>query len=151
VSFFSASDNLREAAGNAVTAYVFSSLEQYIPFFLMQSARVIAQGKGIVTKSPLSLNGVEALDRSGSVLYRDLKGATSFDNSFWDVELAAASFEQSAGFMAMLEFDMEELVAYYAANRGDFMEADFELMFSMNGPRRQGDVGRYHMAKRQLQ
>jgi hypothetical protein len=148
---FSASDNLREAAGNAVTAYVFSSLEQYIPFFLMQSARVIAQGKGIVTKSPLSLNGVEALDRSGSVLYRDLKGATSFDNSFWDVELAAASFEQSAGFMAMLEFDMEELVAYYAANRYDFTEADFELMFSMNGPRRQGDVGRYHMAKRQLQ
>ena len=145
-----ASDNLREAAGNAITAYTFSSLEQYIPYFLMQTVRVVAQGKGIVAKSPLTLNGVEALDRSGSVLYRDLKGATSFDNSFWDVELAAASFEQSAGFMAMLEFDMEELVAYYAANRDDFSEADFELMFSMTGPRRRGDVGRYHMARRQL-
>lgn len=146
----SASDNLREAAGNAVTAYIFSSLEQFIPHFLMESVRVVAKGKGIVTKSPLTLNGVEALDRSGSVLYRDLKGATAFDNSFWDVELAAASFEQSAGFMAMLEFDMEELVAYYIANRDDFPEADFELMFAMNGPRRRGDVGRYHMAQRQV-
>jgi hypothetical protein len=147
----SASDNLREAAGNAVTGYTFSSLEQYIPFFLMQSVRVVARGMGIITKSPLTMNGIESLDRSGSVLYRDLKGATSFENSFWEVELAAASFEQSAGFMAMLEFDMEELVAYYTANRDDFTEADFQLMFAMNGPRRRGDVGRYHMTKRQLQ
>jgi hypothetical protein len=104
-----ASDNLREASGNAVTAYTFSSLEQYIPLFLMQTVRVIAGGGGIISKSPLTLNGVEALDRSGSVLYRDLKGATGFDNSFWDDELAAISFERSASFMAMMELEMEEV------------------------------------------
>lgn len=104
-----ASDNLREAAGNAVTAYTFSSLEQYIPLFLMQTVRTIARGKGIVAKSPLTLNGVEALDRSGSVLYRDLKGATGFDNSYWNDELAAISFERSASFMAMMEVEMEEV------------------------------------------
>jgi hypothetical protein len=132
-----ASDNLREAGGNAVTGYTFSSLEQYIPLFLMQTVRVIASGDGIVSKSPLTLNGVEALDRSGSVLYRDLKGATSFgtfcareflgvvnsfysnltfslpfiDHSFWDDELAAISFERSASFMAMMEVEMEEVCA----------------------------------------
>ena len=104
-----ASDNLREASGNAVTAYTFSSLEQYIPLFLMQNVRVIASDGGIVSKSPLTLNGVEALDRSGSVLYRDLKGASGFDNSFWDDELAAISFERSASFMAMMELEMEEV------------------------------------------
>jgi len=145
-----ASDNLREAAGNAVTAYTFSSLEQYIPLCLMQTVRVIAQGNGVIKKSPLTMNGIEALDRSGSVLYRDLKGATSFDNSFWDVELAALSFERSASFMAMMELEMEELVAYYTANRGDFSEEDFMLMFSMTGPRRRGDVGRFHMMKRRM-
>ena len=170
-----ASDNLREAAGNAVTAYTFSSLEQYIPLCLMQTVRVIGAGHGVVAKSPLTMNGIEALDRSGSVLYRDLKGATSFDNSSWDMELAAISFERSASFMAMMELEMEELVAYYSANRDEFPEADFELyvdysndmkgvsstfsqssfvcflsMFSMTGPRRRGDVGRYHMTKKNL-
>eukprot|EP00522_Entomoneis_paludosa_P000229 CAMPEP_0172472610 /NCGR_PEP_ID=MMETSP1065-20121228/68422_1 /TAXON_ID=265537 /ORGANISM="Amphiprora paludosa, Strain CCMP125" /LENGTH=1280 /DNA_ID=CAMNT_0013230757 /DNA_START=216 /DNA_END=4058 /DNA_ORIENTATION=+ len=143
-----ASDNLREAAGNAVTAYTLSSLEQYIPFCLMQTVRVVAEGKGIIHKAPLTMNGIEALDRSGSVLYRDLKGSTAFDNSFWDVELAALSFERSASFMAMMELEMEELVAYYNANQTDFPEEDFILMFSMTGPRRQGDVGRFHMIKR---
>lgn len=143
-----ASDNLREAAGNAVAAYSFSSLEQYIPFCLMQAVRVVAAGKGIIAKSPLTMNGIEALDRSGSVLYRDLKGATSFDNSFWDVELAAVSFERSASFIAMMELEMEELVAYYSANQEDFSEEDFMLMFAMTGPRRRGDIGQYHMMKR---
>lgn len=145
-----ASDNLREAAGNAVTAYTFSSLEQYIPFCLMQTVRVLAAGNGVVQKSPLTMNGIEALDRSGSVLYRDLKGATSFDNSHWDMELAAISFERSASFMAMSELEMEELVAYYTANQEEFSEEDFALMFSMNGPRRRGDIGRFHMAKKNL-
>jgi hypothetical protein len=143
-----ASDNLREAAGNAVTAYTFSSLEQYIPYCLMQVVRSIASGNGIVAQTPLSMNGIEALDRSGSVLYRDLKGATSFDNSYWDVELAALSFERSASFMAMMELEMEELVAYYSANQEDFVEEDFMLMFAMTGPRRRGDVGQYHLMKR---
>jgi hypothetical protein len=147
----SASDNLREAAGNAVTAYTFSSLEQYIPYCLIQVVRVVARGKkGVVAKAPLTMNGIEALDRSGSVLYRDLKGATSFDNSFWDVELAAVSFERSASFIAMMELEMEELVAYYSASREDFAEDDFILMFSMTGPRRRGDVGQFHIAKRRL-
>jgi hypothetical protein len=145
-----ASDNLREAAGNAVAAYAFSSLEQYIPVSLMQTVRVIAAGRGIVTKSPLTLNGIEALDRSGSVLYRDLKGAISFNNSFWDMELAAISFERSASFMAMMELEMEELVAYYSANRDEFTEEEFQLMFAMTGPRRRGDIGKYHLTKKQL-
>ena len=145
-----ASDNLREGGGNAVTAYIFSSLEQYIPLFLMQTVRVIARGEGIVSKSPLTLNGVEALDRSGSVLYRDLKGATSFDNSFWEDELAAISFERSASFMAMMEVEMEELEAYYRGNHQEFSDADFTLMFAMNGPRRKGDVGRFNLLKKKM-
>jgi hypothetical protein len=144
------SDNLREASGNAISAYTLSSLEQYIPFCLMQTVRVVAAGNGVVAKSPLTMNGVEALDRSGSVLYRDLKGATSFDNSSWDMELAAVSFERSASFMAMMELEMEELGAYYTANSGEFSDDDFMLMFAMNGPRRRGDVGRFHMTKKNL-
>jgi hypothetical protein len=146
----STSDNLREASGNAVTAYTFSSLEQYIPYCLMQTVRVVAAGNGVVAKSPLTMNGIEALDRSGSVLYRDLKSGTSFDNSSWDMELAAISFERSASFMAMMELEMEELVAYYTANHDEFSEEDFMLMFSMTGPRRRGDIGRYHMTKKNL-
>ena len=130
-----ASDNLREAAGTAVTAYSFSNLEQYIPLCLIQTVRVIAAGEGILKRAPLTMNGIEALDRSGSVLYRDLKGATSFQHSFWDIELAAVSFERSASFMAMMELEMSELEAYYQANFHDFSEQDFELMFAMNGPR----------------
>lgn len=144
------SDYLREAAGNAVTAYTFSCLEQYIPLCLMETVRVIASGEGIILKAPLTMNGIEALDRSGSVLYRDLKGATSFDNSFWDVELAAVSFERSASLIAMMELEMEELCAFYSSSPDEFGEEDFELMFSMAGPRRRGDLGRYRMLKKQL-
>ena len=101
-----ASDNLREAAGNAVTTYAFSTLEQYIPLCLIQTVRVWAAGKGVVAKAPLTMNGIDALDRSGSMLYRDLKGATHFDISFWRIELAAVSFERSASFIAMMESEM---------------------------------------------
>jgi hypothetical protein len=145
-----ASDNLREAAGNAVTAYSFSTLEQYIPLCIIQTVRVLAAGKGVVAKAPLTMNGIEALDRSGSVLYRDLKAATSFDNSFWDIELAAVSFERSASFIAMMELEMPELEAYYQENRSDFTEEDFKLMFTMNGPRRKGDINRYSMLLKKL-
>jgi hypothetical protein len=110
----------------------------------------LAAGKGVIAKAPLTMNGIEALDRSGSVLYRDLKGATSFDNSFWDIELAAVSFERSASFIAMMELEMPELEAYYQENRNDFSEQDFRLMFSMDGPRRKGDVGRYNMLVKKL-
>jgi hypothetical protein len=144
------SDYLREAAGNAVTAYTFSCLEQYIPLCLMETVRVIASGEGIILKSPLTMNGIEALDRSGSVLYRDLKGATSFDNSFWDVELAAVSFERSASLIAMMELELEELCAFYSSSPDEFSDEDFELMFSMDGPRRRGDINRYHMLRQQL-
>jgi len=80
----STSDNIREAGGNAVTAFAFSSLEQYIPYYLMQAARIVVGGSKSIT-----MNGIESLDRTGSVLYRDLKGATSFENSFWDEDAAA--------------------------------------------------------------
>eukprot|EP00536_Pseudo-nitzschia_multiseries_P011893 jgi/Psemu1/260204/estExt_Genewise1Plus.C_4310008 len=145
-----ASDNLREAAGNAVTAYAFSTLEQYIPLCIIQTVRVLAAGKGVVAKAPLTMNGIEALDRSGSVLYRDLKGATSFDNSFWDIELAAVSFDRSASFIAMMELEMGELEAYYQSNREYFREEDFKLMFTMNGPRRKGDIIRYNMLVKKM-
>ena len=128
------SDYLREAAGNAVTAFSFSCLEQYIPLCLMETVRVIANGEGIILKAPLTMNGIEALDRSGSVLYRDLKGATSFDGSFWDVELAAVSFERSASLIAMMELEVEELCAFYSSSPDEFSDEDFELMFSMDGP-----------------
>ena len=144
------SDYLREAAGNAVTAYTFSCLEQYIPLCLIETVRVIGSGEGIILKSPLTMNGIEALDRSGSVLYRDLKGATSFDNSFWDVELAAVSFERSASLIAMMELEMEELCAFYSSSPDEFSEEDFELMFSMDGPRRRGDLNRYRMLKQEI-
>ena len=62
------------------------------------------------------MSGIEALDRSGSVLYRDLKGSASFDNSFWDIELAVVSFERSASFIVMMELEMNELEAYYKEN-----------------------------------
>jgi hypothetical protein len=146
----SASDNFREAAGNAVTAYAFSTLEQYVPLCLSQTVRVLAAGKGVVARAPLTMNGIEALDRSGCVLYRDLKGATSFDISFWGSELAAVSFERSASFITMMESEMLELEAYYEENRNDFSEQDFQLMFSTDGPRRKGDVGRYHMLLKQM-
>jgi len=136
----SASDVIREAGGNTIAAYSLSSLEQYIPLFIMQTVRIIAQGKGLKSKAIITLNGVEALDRSGSVLYRDLKGATSFENSFWDDELAAESFERSASFIALIELDMEELISYCKNNRGEFSDNDFQLMFALDGPRRRGDI-----------
>lgn len=127
-----------------MTASTFSTLEQHIPYCLILTARVLATGQGIATKAPLTMNGVKALDRSGSLLYRDLKGATSFDNSFWDITLAAVSFQRSATFFGMMEIEMEELETYYEDNRNDFTEEDFQLMFTMDGPKRKGDVNRYH-------
>jgi hypothetical protein len=95
-------------------------LEQYIPLCLIQTVLVWAAGKGVKAKSPLTMSGIEALDRSGSVLYRDLKGATFFDNSFWEIELALVSFDRSASFIAMMEMEIPELEAYYQENRNDF-------------------------------
>ena len=103
------SEILREAGGNNITAYTFSSLEQYIPLFLMQTVRIIAKGRGLPRGFIITLNGVEALDRSGSVLYRDLKGATGFEGSFWDDEVAADAFERSASYVAMIELKMDEV------------------------------------------
>jgi hypothetical protein len=50
----------------------------------------------------------------------------------------------------MMELEMPELEAYYQENRNDFSEQDFRLMFSMDGPRRKGDVGRYNMLVKKL-
>ena len=139
----SAGDILGEAGGNTIVAYAFSSLEQYVPLFLMQSVRSIAQNKGRKNGAIITLNGVEALDRSGSVLYRDLKGATSITNSMWDDDVAAESFERSASYVAMIELDMDELVSYSRENMAEFTDEDFKLMFRMDGPRRKGDISLY--------
>ena len=141
----SSSDNIREAGGNAITAFTFSSLEQYIPFYLMHSARIVAGG----TK-PITMNGIESLDRSGSVLYRDLKGATSFENSFWDEDAAANSFEQSAIFISLMETSLGDLEAHYRRNPTQFSDADYQAMFGFTGPRRRGDVRRYNLLKSKM-
>jgi hypothetical protein len=67
-----------------------------------------------------------------------------------DDESAAISFERSASFMAMLEVKMDELEAYFRGNHQELSQSNFELMFSMNGPRRKGDVGRYHLLRKKL-
>ena len=103
------SDTIRETSGNAIAAYTFSSLEQYIPLLLMQTVRRIGKGEGPSPNAVITMNGVESLDRSGSVLYRDLKGATSFEGSFWDDAAAADSFERSASFIALIELSMDEV------------------------------------------
>ncbi len=105
----SMSDLLREYGGNKIAAYSLSSLEQYIPLFLMETVRIIAAGDGLPSGFKITLNGVESLDRSCSVLYRDLKGATSFENSFWDDEVAADAFERAVSYVSLMELDMEEV------------------------------------------
>mmetsp|Transcript_11811 Transcript_11811/g.24910 ORF Transcript_11811/g.24910 Transcript_11811/m.24910 type:complete len:1226 (+) Transcript_11811:62-3739(+) len=139
------SDNIREAGGNAIAAHSFSSLEQYIPLFLIQTARIIAEG----TK-PTTMNGIESLDRTGSVLYRDLKGATSFENSFWDEDAAAHSFEQSAVFVNLMEISSKDLEDHYRNNPTQFSDGDYELMFKFNGPRRRGDFRRFNLLKSKM-
>ena len=105
------SDSIREAGGNAIAAYSLSSLEQYIPFFLIQTARIVA-----ASPKPTTANGIESLDRTGSVLYRDLKTATNFENSFWDEEAAANSFEQSAVFINLMDISQNDLECEYRAS-----------------------------------
>jgi len=139
------SDNIREAGGNAVAAYTFSSLEQYIPHYLMQTCRIMAGGK-----KPITLNGIEALDRTGSVLYRDLKGATSFENSFWSEEDAANSFEMSAIFISLMENSQKDLENHYRGNPNQFSDTDYQLMFAFNGPRRRGDPRRFNLLKSKM-
>lgn len=141
------SDSIREAGGNAIAAYTFSSLEQYIPAFLVQTARIMAGSSA----KPITLNGIEALDRTGSVLYRDLKGATAqFENSFWNEEAAARAFEQSAVFINLMEISQKELEDQYRSNPGQFTDEDYELMFAFNGPRRRGDSRRFNLLKSKL-
>lgn len=139
------SDNLREAGGNAITAYSFSSLEQYIPFYLMHAARIVAGGS-----KPVTMNGIESLDRIGSVLYRDLKGATSFENSFWDEEAAANSFEESAVFISLMEISMNDLEGHYRTKPTQFSDQDYQLMFAFTGPRRRGDARRFNLLKSKM-
>ena len=112
----SISDLLREYGGNKIAAYSLSSLEQYIPLFLMETVRVIAIGDGLPNGFKMTLNGVESLDRSCSVLYRDLKGATSFENSFWDDDVAADAFERAASYVSLMELDMEEVSRCHFTN-----------------------------------
>ena len=104
----SISDLLREYGGNKITAYSLSSLEQYVPLFLIETVRTVAEGHTL----KITLNGVNALDRCCSVLYRDLKAATTFDNSFWDDDVAADAFERAASYVALMELDIEEVRSY---------------------------------------
>jgi hypothetical protein len=139
------SDNLREAGGNAIAAFSFSYLEQYIPYFLMHSARILSGGT-----VPVTMNGIISLDRTGSVLYRDLKGATSFENSFWDEDAAAIAFEQSAVFISLMEISMNDLESHYQSNPTQFSDEDYQLMFSFTGPRRKGDAQRFNHLQSQM-
>jgi len=138
----STSELVRQYGGNKIAAFVFSSLEQYVPLFIMQTVRIVVVGDGLPSKFKITLNGVESLDKTCSVLYRDLKGATSFNNSSWDEDVAADAFERAASYVALMELDMEELVSYCRNNRNLFTEEDYKIMFLMNGPRRRGDISR---------
>ena len=143
----STSDNIREAGGNAIAAYTFSSLEQYIPFYLMHAARIAA---GDANNKRITMNGIESLDRTGSVLYRDLKGATNFENSFWDEEAAANSFEQTAVFISLMEISLNDLEAHYRSNPTQFSDDDYQIMFAFTGPRRRGDARRFNLLKSKM-
>jgi len=105
----SISDLLRENGGNKIAAYSLSSLEQYIPLYLMQTTRIIAEGHDLPGGFRVTLNGVESLTRSCSALYRDLKGATSFENSFWSDDVAADAFERAASYIELMVLDMDEV------------------------------------------
>lgn len=143
----SISDQLREYGGNKIAAYALSSLEQYVPLFLMETVRIIAMGEDLPNDFKVTLNGVEALDRCCSVLYRDLKSSTGFDNSFWNDDVAADAFERTATYIGLMELDMDELVSNWRHNRSQFNDDDWRIMFEMNGPRRRGDLARFTALK----
>lgn len=141
---------MREGSSNAVAAYMFSNIGQYLPACLMSTARVIAAGEGIIVRAPLTMNGIESLDRSAAVLYRDLKACTSFQSEFFDIELTAVAFERAATFTALMEMSIEELVEYYTQNSDEFPDEDFELMLKMDGPRRRGDDKQFKRLKKEI-
>jgi len=142
-------DYLRESTSNAMAAYAFSNAGQYIPACLMSTVRVIAVGEGIIERAPLTMNGIECLDRSAAVLYKDLKAAIGFQSHFFDIEVTAVAFEQAATFTALMEMSIEELAEYYTTHSQseEFSDDDFELMFRMDGPRRVGDDRQFKKLK----
>ena len=112
----SISEQLREYGGNRITAYSLSSLEQYVPLFLNETVRIVAEGEErLYNGSKITHSGVLALDRSCSVLYRDLKGATTFDNSFWDEDVAADAFERAASFVTLMDHNEDEVGSGFIA------------------------------------
>jgi hypothetical protein len=146
----SISDQIRENGGNKIAAYALSSLEQYVPLFLMENVRNIAAGDGLPRGFKISLHGVEALDKCCSVLYRDLKSATGFENSFWDEAVAADAFDRAASYVALMEFDMDELMSHWRNNRSEFTDDDYRIMFAMSGPNRKGDIQKYAALKERM-
>lgn len=146
----SISDQMREYGGNKITAYALSSLEQHVPLFLMETARIIAVGEGLPSAFKMSLHGVESLDKCCSVLYRDLKSATGFENSFWDEAVAADAFDRAASYVALMELDMDELMSYWRNNRIEFTDDDYRIMFTMSGPNRKGDIQRFAALKERM-
>jgi hypothetical protein len=147
----SINDQMRESGGcNKVIAYTLSSLEQYVPLFLMETVRIIAVGEGLPPTFKISLHGVEALDKCCSVLYKDLKSATGFEHSFWDEAVAADAFDRAASYVALMEFDMDELMSYWRNNQDEFTDDDYRIMFGMNGPNRRGDIKKYAALKESM-
>jgi hypothetical protein len=142
-------DYLRESTSNAMAAYAFSNLGQYIPACLMSTVRVIAAGEGIIARAPLTMNGIESLDRSAAVLYKDLKAALGFQSQFFNIQLTALNFEKAATFTALMEMSIEELAEYYTTHSQteEFSDEDYELMFRMDGPRRTGDEKQFKKLK----
>ena len=110
---------------------------------------MIAHGEGIIDRAPLTMQGIESLDRSAAVLFKDLKAATGFQSQFFNIELTALAFERAATFTALMEMSKEELVQYYSKQNEseEFSDDDFELMFRMDGPRRRGDDRQFKKLK----
>lgn len=141
---------LREGTSNAMAAYCYSDLGQILPQCLMETVRVIAEGEGIIAQAPLTMNGIEALDRSAAILYRDLKTTMSFQPAYFNVQVAAISFERAATFTALMDMTVEELAEYYTTHPDEFTNSDFELLFGMDGPRKRGDSSQFKKLKKQL-
>ena len=146
----SISDQMREFGGNKLAAYALSSLEQYVPLFIMETVRIIAVGDGLPHNFKISLHGVESLDKCCSVLYRDLKSATGFENSFWDEDVAADAFDRAVSYVALMECDMDELMSRWRNNRSEFTDDDYRIMFAMSGPNRKGDIQKYASLKERM-
>mmetsp|Transcript_4779 Transcript_4779/g.9432 ORF Transcript_4779/g.9432 Transcript_4779/m.9432 type:complete len:197 (+) Transcript_4779:1825-2415(+) len=140
-----------ESAGTRTCAYVFSDMEGFLAKIMMENIRLVASGNFRRGLRHLTMIGINALKRSISFLYRDLKAITSFDGSFWNEDAAINSFQVVSNFVTLLELPMKELEEHYKESPNEFSDADYKLMFASECPMRKGDVTLFHKLKDRLE